>query len=90
MRVVHKFVFETSPTLDIILDVKAAIVLTGIDWSSGRPAIWIERSAEWETAIKSPACFKIYGTGQRDIPDYAIHVGSIIQSPYVWHVYRIS
>ena len=88
---VLKFPLSTS-TNTIELQGGSRVVLIALDPASGEPAIWLEVT---ECAMPQTRTFRVYGTGAKIFPgdpvggtNQDIHVGSVIQGPYVWHVYE--
>ena len=57
------------------------------DMQNGVPYIWAEVYADEEVMCKRIG-YVICGTGQ-PLPAMACHVKTIMDGPYVWHVYRI-
>lgn len=51
----------------------------------GEVCVWIDGDLE-DTSMRA---FRVFGTGQ-EIPADAVHVGSWIELPFVWHVYEVS
>ena len=88
-RVVWKFPVGLQSATSIELLALARVVLAGLDPATGGPAIWVELDPE---APRANRRFLIYGTGQPIEGDGGypsdIHVGSIIDRDFVWHVYE--
>lgn len=86
MKVIWKFAFAgefNGVTLYANLGKGAEVVHVGVDPGSGYPAIWIMHDPNKE---QQQLKFQLIGTGT-PIPDGLEHVGSVIISPYVWHVF---
>jgi hypothetical protein len=47
--------------------------------------LWVEVESSNPKAHRS---FKVFGTGHEIQMPYAIHVGTVQQGPFVWHVYE--
>lgn len=84
-RVVWKFPLESETIIDLPRD--AQVRLAGLDPAGGRCCLWIELNPD---APREPRFFALYGTGQEIDGDFPspMHVGSIIDRPFVWHVYE--
>jgi hypothetical protein len=50
----------------------------------GQLCVWIEHNIESNPVRRH---FKVHGTGH-PIEPYAVHVGSAVMPPFVWHVYE--
>lgn len=87
-RAVWKFVIGIGVTT-IKVSQFGAVVLTGLDPATGDLAIWIENDPD---AIQVERRFTVYGTGHEIAGDggfpYDLHVGSVIDGEFVWHVYE--
>jgi len=85
VRTVWKYVLgdDMDRALNVTLSAPR-IVFVGLDPASDRPAVWIEH-IEDGTANVAVALTAI-GTGWVT-PDHSSHVGSVIQGPFVWHIY---
>lgn len=88
-RTIWKFPLGLGVVTTLAIPRAATVRLTALDSASGRPAIWIEMDPEAERADRS---FVIYGTGHPIKGDgghpYDIHVGSLIDEMFVWHIYE--
>lgn len=64
----------------------AKVVLVGKDPASDYPALWavVDPEAERETRT-----FAVVGTGHA-VPESSYHLGSLIELPFVWHVFETS
>jgi hypothetical protein len=87
-RVIWKFPLHSIETV-VRTSAHAPIALCGLDPVSGAPALWIKNNPDAEAVDRT---FVIYGTGHEIEGDegfpYDIHVGSVIDGPFVWHVYE--
>lgn len=88
-RVVWKFLIAVRSITVVEAPTLGLVVLAGLDPETGGPAIWIEMDPD---APRVERRFLIVTTGQRIDGDRAfpndIHVGSMIDRGYVWHVYE--
>lgn len=50
--------------------------------------LWVEVDTDRLTSDNSNI-YRVFGTGH-PLPDDATHVGSVIDGPFVWHVYRLA
>lgn len=89
MRTVHKFfVPHNSPAAAELPPMpirrSAPVRLAGLDPRSGQPAVWIEVET---TAPAGERRMVAFGTGD-ELPDGWVHVGSLIDGSFVWHIYE--
>lgn len=49
--------------------------------------VWTEEPDDGEQNIPARVV-QVFGTGH-PIPDDATHLGSVVASPYVWHIYEV-
>jgi hypothetical protein len=83
MRTVHKYKYTDGMTLE--LPTQAYVVHVGTD-PKGFLCIWFE--TELTDELLFPRTFKTFGTGH-DLPEEAMHIGTYIDSPFVWHIYEV-
>lgn len=81
MKTIYKYQLANFATLDLPVGAKAVLV----EMQNGSPHIWFEHN---RSAFKEQRFFRIYGTGF-DIPDNSIHIGSVIDGMFVWHIYEV-
>lgn len=88
-RVIWKFVISHHEQTVLSIPKSATIKLTGVDPQSRQPALWIELDPELERTFRA---FEIVATGQTIDGDggypYDTHVGSVIDTNFVWHIYE--
>jgi hypothetical protein len=87
-RQVWKFPLGTMAVLSA--PASAKVVLVALDSATDQPAIWLEVDQDLP---KVERIFGIYGTGHSiegngGFPS-PLHVGSVVQAPFVWHVYEL-
>jgi len=82
-RTVWKFPLASLPTKIDLAD-GFRPVLFALQGVPGRPWVWIDHHPEARPA--RPVSFYVVGTGH-PIPDGAIHAGSLLDGPFVWHLY---
>lgn len=85
MRTIWKFPLSVTKVTAISVPADAPIRLAAIDPASGGPAIWIELDEE---APRIERRFWIYGTGHDIDVDSLVHVGSMVDRTFVWHVFE--
>lgn len=87
METMWKFVFELkSETLEIQVPLGSKARFVGLDPITGNPAVWIHVMQHDE--VKETKSFVIYGTGHK-INALTEYVGSVIQGPFVWHIFEV-
>jgi hypothetical protein len=88
-RVIWKFPVGIGPVTTIKAPRSGRVVLAGLDPADGGPAIWVELDPE---APPEERHFVIYPTGKEIDGDggypFDIHVGSLIDRTFVWHIYE--
>lgn len=88
-RAVWKFPIVVGVITTIEVPRIAQIRPAALDPATGEPAIWVELDPNAE---RVPRRFRIYGTGHEIEGDggfpYPIHVGSLIQGAFVWHIFE--
>lgn len=89
-RVVWKFTLDLGVVNTFQLPQLATVKMAGLCPATGKPAIWVELNPNDERKDRR---FVIYGTGHEIEGDdggypYDIHVGSLIDGKFVWHVYE--
>ncbi len=88
-RVIWKFPINVTKVTAIEIPEAAQIRLAALDPASGAPAIWVELNPE---APRRERLFRVYGTGHPIDGDggypYDIHVGSVIDRTFVWHIFE--
>ena len=87
-RAVWKFPLGTLAIVSV--PATAVPVLVALDPATGQPGIWLEIDLD---APKVERTFGIFGTGHTiegngGYPS-PLHVGSVVQGLYVWHVYEL-
>lgn len=88
MRTVYKYPVPVGPLLTVNLPQGAKIVLAAIDPASGGPAIWVEQDTD--RILTQVRRFVIHATGDNQIMPNELHVGSMIDRNFVWHVYELA
>ena len=84
-RTVHKYKLElTSEVQRWLMRETYKVVHVGLQ--NGFIHLWVEVDTDTYNAERR---FQIFGTGH-NIPDSAVHVGSVMVDPYVWHVYDVT
>ena len=74
---------------------ESPIALVAPDPNTGAPAIWIEQTVEEFDEVDGPVVkdadywrsFHVVATGQCP-PQGAVHRGSCVCHPFVWHIYE--
>jgi hypothetical protein len=88
-RSVWKFPLSIGDITTINVATQTLPCLVGLDPASGGPAIWLEVEPDGEPRERR---FVIYGTGHPIEGDggypYDLHIGSLIQNAFVWHIYE--
>ena len=88
MRTIWKYplnLMAGNPVLTVTSSKNAAPRMVGMQ--GDQPTLWME--VEPDAPSDYYHYFYIRGTGH-EVPDFLNeHVGSFIQGPYVWHVYRL-
>lgn len=87
MRSVWKFPFTPAGECEVMATDSFEVALVALDPQTKEPAIWIDDQRSGRSP-DYPRRFKIFGTGH-EVPDQAVHVGSVIQQAMVWHVYKV-
>lgn len=87
MRTVWKFPLALNDEwqeLEVPESTLAGAQLVAKDPATAWPAVWLEVDTE---APLTNRAFRVFGTGH-PIPGDAFHVGSLVDGPYVWHIYE--
>lgn len=84
MKTIYKYPIQIDKEHEILTVEGAEIIHIGLD-PNGKPCIWCEveiinKPEKWEIAV--------IGTGHT-VPD-GKHVGSFVDAPFMWHVYRLT
>jgi hypothetical protein len=87
-RQVWKFPIGTVTVVSVPSTAK--VTLVALDPATGQPAIWLEVDQDLP---KVQRMFGLFGTGHSiegngGFPS-PLHVGSVVQAPFVWHVYEL-
>jgi hypothetical protein len=80
-RVIWKYNFEIKSYNNIEVPSGGRVLHTGLD-PDGNLAIWIDVDP---LNIKRPMVVYVVGTGD-EVPN-KIYAGSIVQGPFVWHIF---
>lgn len=83
-KTVYKY---PAPIGEVQLPDIATIVHVGMQ--NGVITVWAEVPLFPPTPAWEQRSYKIYGTGQ-PIPDNAVHVTTLFDGPFVWHLYEVS
>lgn len=83
-RTIWKFPLSNAGVNSIPLPERASVRLVDLDPMTGIPTIWVELD---DSDPKRVRRFLVHGTGHRIEPD-EVHVGSVIQGSFVWHVFE--
>lgn len=88
-RVIYKYTIPLGAMGMFDLSPRAQVKMVGIDPTSGAPAMWVEQDP---SDVKVERRFRIVATGEPiggdgNFPS-DIHVGTVIDAPYVWHIYE--
>jgi hypothetical protein len=84
-RAVYKFALAIEVETQVCLDVGAHVVHVGMQ--NGELMLWAE--LDTHALTKPPRVYRVFGTGH-EIPDMWMHVGTVFDGPFVWHVYEKS
>lgn len=85
MLTVHKFPLPLTDSYTLPIQHPAQIIHTGLD-PIGSLCIWAvvdPTSTEWIQHT-----LHVIGTGNPMSDDPKIHLGSVLQEPFMWHVFR--
>lgn len=82
MKTIWKFHIPIQDEFELHLPWNHKVLLT--DLQDGNPMVWIEVNTDSRTI---PFKFYVEGTGHEIEPN-TDHVGSWVQSPFVWHLYE--
>lgn len=83
MRAVYKYVLDVGETS---LQIPMGGKVLSAQLHDVYACIWVEVITEVE--VVETRTFRIVGTGHA-VPIGALYVGTIQQSPFVWHVYEV-
>lgn len=84
-KTIWKYPVSDIGEVTIPMPAGSKVVFVAGDPSGISPAFWAEVDQSAPIEFRK---FQIVGTGH-DIPPYAIHRGTVIQGPFVWHLYEI-
>jgi hypothetical protein len=87
-RVVWKFPLDVTKITQLTIPpayMDTPVRMAGLDPADGGPAIWIEFD---QSHPRLPRYFRIHGTGE-PVENGEVHVGSMIDRSFVWHVYEV-
>lgn len=82
MKTIYKYPIEITDEQFIDIPRDHEIIRAGLD-PAGHVCIWAEIDKSSPT---TPVGIYVLGTGH-PVPDNAVHLGSFVQIPFVWHVY---
>ncbi len=84
MKTIYKYsIHPDNPRLEVALPEGALVVFVGSQLT-GVVNFWIEFTPDEKTYQRT---FVLYGTGH-DIPTNNHYVGSVLDPPFVWHLYE--
>ena len=83
MKTVYKY--RVDGATEIRVPVGSKVIHVGMQ--NGAPYIWVEVSTNPHLDIEG-RYFEIAGTGW-EIEDDAVHIGSVIDGAFVWHIYEV-
>jgi hypothetical protein len=84
MKTIWKFPIKITDYQVLTVPINWEPIHVGLD-PQGTPCIWAEVDSEKKT---EPCNIYVYGTGHQADIDTQVHIGSLVQGPFVWHVYR--
>jgi hypothetical protein len=83
MKTIWKFPIPIQDKFELHLPYIHKVLLTSLQ--DEQPQVWIE--VDTSSSKNIPFKFYVRGTGH-EIEENTYHVGSWIQSPFVWHLYE--
>lgn len=85
MKTIWKFHLPLEDRVEVMARKGARPIHVGTD-PTGVRSVWMEVNPDED--IEKPVVLYIVGTGH-PLPDiaFAVHVGSLVEGPFVWHVY---
>jgi hypothetical protein len=89
VKVVYKYPLDMSERTTIEMPYDAQIV--HVERQGRAYCLWAEHGTEPGTdkvSVMKKCTFGIFGTGH-EIPDSAVHIGSIQDGPFVFHIYEV-
>lgn len=87
MKVVYKYPLDPGETTTLTLPKWAKVVDVAMQGSS--ITLWVQHQQPFEGQPTETRVFQVFGTGHQ-IPDFAGHVGTVHDGPFVWHVYQVA
>lgn len=84
-KTIWKYPISDIGEVTITMHAGSKVVFVAGDPSGVSPAFWAEVDQSAPIEFRK---FQIVGTGH-DIPANARHHGSVIQGPFVWHLYEL-
>jgi hypothetical protein len=89
MSVIYKYPFSASSgVLEVPFGDDDQVVLTGTDPATGNAiTVWVQHDSIPIPGSHRSRMFQVFGTGHI-IPVVGwVHVGSFINTPFVWHIF---
>lgn len=87
MKVVYKYPLDPSEQTTITLPKWAKVVHVGMQGPT--IMLWVQHQQPFGGQPTETRVFQVFGTGH-PIPDFAGHLGTVMDAPFVWHVYQIA
>lgn len=83
LRTVFKYALHAQ-VVEIELPTDGIVRLVAVDPATQQPTLWVEHDLSGATERRT---FLVVGTGMGVEPD-TVHIGSVINEPFVWHIYE--
>lgn len=84
MNTIYKYPIEITDRQEIQMPFNAIVIHAGLD-PKGVPCVWAEVESNKRLA---PVELFIVGTGNPMPEKSTVHIGSFVQGPFVWHVFK--
>lgn len=86
-RNIWKYPMPMPGIREVDYDWPAGATITAVQIQDEQIVAWAEVPATDDPLPSESRRFQTFGTGQQ-VPDGAIHLGTVQDGPFVWHVYE--
>ena len=87
MKVVHKYELFRHLGIELYLNLPKYAQILKIALQGEALCVWVLVDRAQKQKVRR--AFMVFGTGHDNIPDYAEHIETVFDGPFVWHIFEV-